>query len=60
MGGFRGLSRLVSTDLGPHTLPQQSTDRLAANVSIIGGLEAHLANLQLPVPTTASSWSYVV
>ena len=29
MGEFRGLSRLVSTDLGPHFLPQQSTDRLA-------------------------------
>jgi hypothetical protein len=25
MGEFRGLSRLVSTDLGPHSLPQQST-----------------------------------
>jgi hypothetical protein len=25
MGEFRGLSRLVSSDLGPHTLPQQST-----------------------------------
>ena len=24
MGEFRGLSRLVSTDIGPHTLPQQS------------------------------------
>jgi hypothetical protein len=25
MGEFRGLRRLLSTDLGPHTLPQQST-----------------------------------
>jgi hypothetical protein len=25
MGDFRGLSRLVSTEIGPHTLPQQST-----------------------------------
>jgi hypothetical protein len=27
MGEFRGLIRLVSSDLGPHTLPQQSTDQ---------------------------------
>ena len=27
MGEFRGLSRLVSTDLGPHVLPQQSTGK---------------------------------
>jgi hypothetical protein len=27
MGEFRGLSRLVSTDIGPHTLPQQSTGK---------------------------------
>jgi hypothetical protein len=37
MGEFRELSRLVSTDLGPHVLPQQSTDeyhlpRYEANV----------------------------
>jgi hypothetical protein len=28
MGEFRGLSRLVSSDLGPHTLPQQSTAKM--------------------------------
>jgi len=33
---------------------------LAATVSTIGGLEAHLALFELPVPTTTRSWSYVL
>jgi hypothetical protein len=33
---------------------------LAAAISTMGGLEAHLALFQLPVPTTARSWSYVI
>ena len=31
MGEFQGLSRLVSTDLGPHVLPQQSTAKRFKN-----------------------------
>jgi hypothetical protein len=34
--------------------------KLAAAVANMGGLEADLAHFQLPVPTTARSWSYVV
>ena len=35
-------------------------NKLAAAVANMGGLEADLAHFQLPVPTTARSWSYVV
>jgi hypothetical protein len=35
-------------------------NKLAATVATMGGLVAHLALFQLPVPTTARSWSYVV
>jgi hypothetical protein len=48
-----------------HLLPARKLfhgafNMLAATVSTMGGLEAHLALFQLPVPTTNRSWSYVV